>query len=246
METHKNLDLIWEKSFGGSVGIYKAPKKVVFTPALMKNLAISKMIDIRLISADFKESPVVFTPLLWLLLDSVSNIEFFGVYANNDEDFSDNSNQLDISPSFCVRKVLWSKHEDIYNFQNADDKKKYILGDNQVISNICFINSTHLPEITQLISKGIQIAENGLILQENLQTKLVYDEIKINVSDGRFYLNFSYKPRLLTNSALEEWIIKLRNCIDSLPLDIGYSPDDGFRISYELSFFDKISLFDRF
>ncbi|MBD2607976.1 hypothetical protein H6G81_26535 [Scytonema hofmannii FACHB-248] len=246
METPENLDLIWEKAVGGYVGIYKAQKKVIFTPTLMKNLAISKMMDVRLISADFKGSPVVFTPLFWLLLDSISNIEFFGVYSNNDEDFSDNSNNLDISPPFCIRKALWSKSEDIYNFQNADDKKKYILGENQVISNVFFIDSTHVPEITQLISEVIKITKNGLILQENLQNKLVYDEIKINVSDGRFYLNFSYKPHLLTNSALEEWIIKLCNCIDSLPLDIGYLPDGKFRMSYELSLFDKVSMFDRF
>ncbi|NJN10830.1 MAG: hypothetical protein HC815_23695 [Richelia sp. RM1_1_1] len=50
----------------------------------------------------------------------------------------------------------------------------------------------------------------------------------------------------MTNSALEEWIIKLSNSIDSLPLDIGYLPDDKFTMSYELSLFDKISMFDRF
>ncbi|MBW4504986.1 MAG: hypothetical protein KME64_00470 [Scytonematopsis contorta HA4267-MV1] len=244
METPKNLDLIWEKTFGGYVGIYKTPSKVVFTPALMKKLAISKMIDVKLISADFKENPVIFSPLLWLLFDSNFNMEFVGVYAN-DEDVRADSNS-DVSPSFCIRKVSWSKAEDIGNFQKAGDKKEYVLGENQVVSNVLFIDPIHFPEITQLISEAIHIAQNGINLQENLQSKLVYDEIKINVSDGRFYLNFSYKPCLMTNSTLEEWIINLRNCIGNLPLNIGYLPDDKFRMSYELSLFDKVSMFDRF
>jgi hypothetical protein len=212
----------------------------------MRNLAISKMVDVKLISADFKENIFFFYPLVWLLLDSVSNIKFIGVYATEDEDISDNSNRLDISPSFCIRKAFWSKSEDVSNFQHADDKKKYILGENQILSNVYFINSTHLPEIEQIISEAINITKNGLFLEKNTQSKLAYDEIKINISDGRFYLNFSYKPHLLTNSALEEWIIKLCNSIDSLPLDIGYLPDDKFTMSYELSLFDKISMFDRF
>ncbi|MDJ0674654.1 MAG: hypothetical protein QNJ36_04510 [Calothrix sp. MO_167.B42] len=248
MEAPENLDLMWEKTFGGHVGIYKPRKKVRFTPTLMRNLAISKMVDVKLISAEFQENTFWFEPLVWLLFDSVSNIEFIGVYATDtdNEDISDNSSKLDICPSFCIRKSSWSKSEDIYNLQHADDKKKYILGENQIYSNVFFIDSTHLPEIEKIISEAIHLTKNGLLLEENIQSRLACTEITINVSDGRFYLNFSYKPHLLTNSALEEWIIKLRNSIDNLPLDIGYLPDDKFTMSYELSLFDKISMFDKF
>jgi len=246
MEKSKNLDLIWEKNFGGAVGIYKAPKKFIFTPALMKKLAISKMTDIRLISADFNKNTVFFTPLVWVLLDSGSRVEFFGVYAtemSTDEGTSDNSSELETSPNFCIKKAFWSKSEDIEKFQLADDKKKYILGETQTLSNMIFINSTHCLEATQLIEEAILVTKHGVTLQEN-QNKSAYDEIKINVSDGRFYLNFAYHPGAVTNNILEKWIFKWRNCIDRLPLDIGYLPDDQIRISYELSLFDKISMFD--
>jgi hypothetical protein len=247
MEKPKSLDLIWEKNFGGAVGIYKTPKRFAFTPALMKNLAISKMTDVRLISADFNEDTVIFTPLVWLLLDSGSSLEFFGVYASelsNDEGVSDSSTELESLPDYCIKKAFWSKSEDIEKFQLADDKKKYILGDTQTLSNIIFLKSTHCLEATQLISEAIQMTKHGLSLQEN-KNESTYDEIKINVSDGRFYLNFAYHPTVVTNNILEEWIFKWRNCIDNLPLDIGYSPDEKIRISYELSLFDKISMFDR-
>lgn len=247
METPKNLDLIWEKNFGGAVGIYKPQKKIVFTPALMKKLAISKMIDVILISADFNEAPVVFTPLVWLLLDSGSSVDFFGVYAtelSKNESDSDRSSELENLPDFCIKKAFWSKSEDIKKFQLADDKKKYVLGETQTLSNMIFINSVHCPETMQLIEEAIQVAKHGLSLQEN-QNKSAYEEIKINVSDGRFYLNFSYHPSVVTNNILEEWILKWRNCIDKLPLDIGYSPDEKIRVSYELSLFDKVSMFDR-
>lgn len=247
MEQPKNLDLIWEKTFGGALGIYIAPKKVVFTPGLLKKMAISKMIDVTLISADFNENTVFFTPLIWLLLDYGISVEFFGVYAtesSEDECVSDSGSELGNLPNFCIKKAFWSKLEDLKKFQMASDKKKYILGESQTISNIIFIESTHCLEATQLISEAIQVSKHGLSLQEN-QKESEYEEIKINISDGRFYLNFAYHPGVLTNSTLEEWILKWRNCIDKLPLDIGYLPDGKIRISYELSLFDKISMFDR-
>ncbi len=247
MEKPKNLDLIWEKNFGGAVGIYKVPKKVVFTPALMKSLAISKMTDVRLISADFNENTVFFTPLVWLLLDSSSSVEFFGVYAteiSKDEGVSYSSSELETLPDFCIKKAFWNKSEDIKRFQLADDKKKYVLGETQTLSNMIFIKSTHCVEATQLISQAIQMTKDGLSLQE-YQNESVYDEIKINVSDGRFYLNFAYHPAVVKNNILEEWIFKWRNCIDKLPLDIGYLPDEKIRISYELSLFDKVTMFDK-
>ena len=247
MEKPKNLDLIWEKNFGGAVGIYQAPKKVVFTPGLMKNLAISKMTDIKLISADFKENTVFFTPLVWLLLDSGSSVEFFGVYdteLSKDDGVSDRSSELETLPDLCIRKAFWNQSEDIKNFQFADDKKKYILGEIQTLSKIIFINSTHCIEAPHLVSEAIQMAKNGLNLQEN-KNESVYDEIKINISNGCFYLNFAYHPGVVTNNILEAWIFKWRNCIDKLPLDIGYLPDEKIRISYEISLFDKFTMFDR-
>jgi hypothetical protein len=238
MDTSKILDIVWEKNNGGYIGFYKPQKKVVFTPSLMKNLAISKMIDIKLISADFNDISATFTPSTWLLFDSISNVDFFGVYTNDEASYG--------NPSFCIRKSSWNKLEDINNFKNADDKKKYITGETQIISNIFFVDSVLLPEITQLIIEGNRIAHNGLFLQENIQNNLHCDEVKINISDGRFYLNLSYKPNLMNNSVLEDWIIKLRDCINNIPLDIGYLPDGTFRISYELSLFDRLNMFDRF
>jgi hypothetical protein len=247
MEETQNLDLVWEKFFGGVSGIYKPSPRIIFTPALMKKLAFSKMTDITLISAYFNKNPLLFYPLIWLLLDTGSSMSFFGVYATDtseDESVSDSRSELDNLPDFCIKKTFWSKSEDITNFQRADDKKKYILGETQTRSNMIFINSTHCLETTQLISEAIQMTKYGLKLYEE-RSNSIYDKIKINVSDGRFYLNLSYHPSVVKNIILEEWIIKWCNCIERLPLDLGCVPDEKIRISYELSLFDKISMFDR-
>lgn len=248
MTTIKNLDLTWEKIVGGAFGVYKVPKKIVFTPTLMKRLAIAKMTDVSLISADFHETPIIFAPRLCLLLDFFSRLEFFGVYdadVSTNEDASDSINELKDLPDFCIRKVWWNKAEDIENFQIADDKEQYILSDKQTLSNVIFIKSTQVPEIPQLISEAIRLARHGLELHEQPRTEPPYYEVNLNVSDGGYRFDFAYAPGLLENSILEEWIIKWRNCIDDLPLDIGYLPDEKFRISYELSLFDQISIFGR-
>jgi hypothetical protein len=184
---------------------------------------------------------------LWLLLDHrASSLEFLGVYATefpNKEDANNIPNGEDNVPSFCIRKSLWNRSEDIANCQLADNKEEYIIGKKQTFSQVIFINSRQVPKLTELILEVVEITKNGLKLQENIYKQSPYNEIKIYISEGSFDLNFAYKPYLMTNSLLEEWIIKWRNCIDGLPINIGYSPDEQFRMSYELSLFDQIQLF---
>jgi hypothetical protein len=67
-------------------------------------------------------------------------------------------------------------------------------------------------------------------------------EANLSISDDGFHYDFIYSPHLLKSSILEEWILKLRNSINNLPLDIGYLPDGNFRISYENSLFEQIQM----
>ena len=84
-----SFDLIWEKSFGNKIGFYKPVPRKIFTPSMMKKLAVAKMTSIKLISANFKENPIIFEPLLWILLDCSDLLEFNGIYTSeyfdNDE-----------------------------------------------------------------------------------------------------------------------------------------------------------------
>lgn len=151
MKIFDTFDIVWEKTSEGTVGFYKSLPKKLFNPTMMKNLAIAKMTNIKLISAYFKEQPVVFSPVLWVLFDSSDSLEFIGVYASecldNYEDISSDNNELYLLPSVCIRKAFWNKSEDLKQFNSADNKKQYILGENQTISNIYFFNYEQIPLI---------------------------------------------------------------------------------------------------
>lgn len=100
-------------------------------------------------------------------------------------------------------------------------------------------------EVSDNFTCGLNFKESST--RESITDISNYDLIQINIPDGRFYLDFAYRPNLMTNNIIENWIIKWRKYIERLPLEIGYSPDEKFRISYNLSLFDQINfLIDKF
>jgi len=243
MTKNQNLNLIWEKAYCGKGGIYKSSKKLVLTPTLLKRLAISKMTDVTLISADFQDNCVLFSPHVCLLLDFSSRLEFFGAYVADTSEEKNTNDKIDELPSLCIRKCFWSKSEDIEKIQLAEDKEEYILGEKQTLSNIIFLNSAKFPEVVQLMAEAIQLARHGIGFQEQHRSNAFYYEVNLDVTDNGFCCNFAYNPYRLTNSVLEAWIVKWHKCIGNLPHDIGYVPDDKFRMSYKLSLFDQVSKF---
>lgn len=245
--SNKSLTLGWEKNFSGETA-FLMPIKRIITPVLSKKIAISKMIDINLISGEFGQSPISFSPLLGLLMDASSSIIFFGVYMSDalelrlDSDLTTRNNENNNSPAICVRKATWNKNRDLENLKLADDKIQYLLSDSHMSCNVLFLDVNQGKTILNSIIQIVKTWKNGLTFESHTPKEIEYEQIRIAISAESFDLNFSYNPYLINSAIWEDLRVNLCKNIDELPVDIGYSPDKKIRVSYQLSLLEQIGI----
>lgn len=247
----KSLNLKWEKAAKNSnITAVLTSRKKRITPVILKKIAISKMTDVNLISAEFNQLPVSFCPIFSVLMDTSSSLTFFGVYAADFLEVNLESENITIdkehiaeyinSPLICVRKAVWNKDKDIENFRLADDKIQYVLGASQIDSDTLFLDLNQGESILKSIIQIAKLWINGLAFEKSTQNKTVYDRIKITISEGGFYLDFSYYPYIMTNHTWESWLDKWCKYFDKFPMSTGYVPDESFKISYQSSLLEQI------
>ena len=71
----------WEKNSGNENAIIHQSRILKRSHARLKAIAVKKMTDVWLISAEFEGEPKVFERLLWVLIEKDAGMEFFGIYS---------------------------------------------------------------------------------------------------------------------------------------------------------------------
>lgn len=236
------MDLIWEKTKDGIFAHYQEMGKMPHRH-LLEQIALSKILDVTIISAKFHEIPAVFEPLVLLLLNYGSRLEFFGAYDSSYElDESDNL------PSLCCRKVTWNKRDDWESFKASDKKSNYLLTNKQLSSEICFLKAEQQSTFDSLASDLLDIVHLGAKFEEveREQVQVSCDDIKLKVVDELLDFSCLYNPYIVACQAIEDWIPKWRSCFEKLDSSAGYMPDSStIRISYNLSFFDYLEIWKK-
>ena len=233
------MDLIWEKTKDGTFAHYQEIGKMLPRP-LLKQIALSKILDVKIISAKFHEITAVFEPQVLLLLDHVSRLEFFGIYDSSYE--SDESDNL---PFLCCRKVTWSKRDDWESFNAADKKSNYLLTDKQLVSEIFFLNTEQQSNFESLTSDILEIFCRGVKFEEVEREQVSCRDIKLKVVSSLGFSCF-YHPYSVACQAIEDWIDEWRSCFEKLDSSAGYTPDSStIRISYNLSFLDYLEIWKK-
>ena len=234
-----DLDIIWEKTKDGTFAYYQEMGKIL-PRRLLKQIALSKILDVKIISAEFHEISAVFEPQVLLLLDGVSRVEFFGTY-----DSSDESDESDNVPSLCCRKVTWSKRDDWESFNASDKKSNYILTDKQLVSEICFLNTEQQSNFESLTSDILEIFCRGVKFEEVEREEVPCRDIKLQVFSLPSF-SCSYHLFGVECQVIEGWIPKWRSCFEKLDSSAGYMPDSSkIRISYNRSFFDYLEIWKK-
>ena len=72
--------ILWEQTSDGSPAQLGKLPRVTKSGLLLKGVAIAKMVDVSLISAEFDDIPVVFEPKVEVFLDEGTAAEFMAVY----------------------------------------------------------------------------------------------------------------------------------------------------------------------
>ena len=233
------MDIIWEKTKDGTFAQCQYLSKVRSYLPFLKQTALSKILDVTIISAEFHEIPVVFVPQVLLLLDRGSQLEFFGAYISSDMSRENNSDSL---PSFCCRKVTWDQRDDYESFKASDNKSNYILTDKQLVSEICFLNTEQQSTFDILASEILDIVRLGTKFEEVERKQVPCNDIKLKVVDG--FLDFSclYTPYTAACQAIEDWIPNWCSCFEKLYYSACYMPDSTIHIGYNYSFFDRVKM----
>jgi hypothetical protein len=201
-------------------------------------IAISKMMDVEIISAEFNEYPVVFEPWVLLLHNSEPSVELFGAYIRGFE-------KEKSEPDICIRYAFWSRDKDQKQYEASLDKRAYVLSDSQMQAKTVFGTVKEYQNIYNLADEIERLVVEGFKLQPCNRDDRQNGYFRIKIM-GRFEttadLDLSYNPRRLQNRTFEEWTNRWRAAFQSLDFNSGKVPEHGTRISYTMSFPERLEM----
>ena len=143
--------LPWETGPKGKTGYTSPTRLVLKKPGLnLKLIAISKAFDVSVISSDFRGQPCVFEPWILLLVDKKIEFVFAGAYRRA---FGAKSGE----PQMCVRFCRWQEADDYEGYDQADDKRAYILSDAQVRTQMRFLDTAGQSDLVSLVKEADEV-----------------------------------------------------------------------------------------
>lgn len=231
-------NVLWEQTSNGSPARLSKPPRLKRSGLLLKRVAVAKMVEVSLISAEFDGIPVVFEPKVEVFLDEGSAAGFMGVYQSgypSDEEYKE-------LPSLCLRISRWNRNSDFRQFNEAQDKKHYIESDKQVKSQILFTTLKADSEIDELTTEIIDIFRRGVALEAVNRTQERWHEIRCKVVDDAAAYTVSYTPFSAKNERVERWITKWRSYFQQVSTKKQVPSDNGCRVSYNLSLRERLAI----
>ena len=203
----------------------------------LKMIAVSKMMDVSVISGDFRSETVVFVPWIKLLIDCKSSLKFYGAY------MSAYIKETRDAPDICLRTCSWEQAEDDVQYEGAANKIMYILSDKQLKAKITFATLRNFREIKQLIDDAITMGSRGLALKDCQRKNPTWMKLDCEMVShySPWSAKFSYYLSDFRNDIFENWVSCWHTTLDGIDLLHASSPDGTVRISYDMSLPERIS-----
>lgn len=243
--------LAWERVVDGTHAQLLESKPTRVPGATLLLLAEEKMQGILLISARFGGQFVLFQKLLDVYIDKGNDAEYLGIYAS-EAYFSENEegvreeaqsnipqNEVQPPPVFCLRRATWDKKKDAHYFWAAENKKTYVMSEQQIDSRIQFFSeepafATMLQELRLTIQEGIAVTP---VERESPFSMLTFQ------LQERMDFSLSYVLSKYECANLERWLQRWRQWISTIAYTAGSLPDHGCTVSYGRSVFEIIESF---
>lgn len=229
-------ELAWEITVDGKHAelVYGYESQPTF--GILKKIAMSKMQEVDLISADFGEGIHLFYPSIAVLLDGGREMEFIGVYEATDLETPDSMN-------ICLRYCSWDGRVDLEQLTLSVNKADYIRNSQQVKSKSLFISSRINAEIVTAIQTAILLSKKGAtttIREDNVDNP-GWEYIIFSIGNDVSEYKVSYNCFVLKNSEIESWIDQWSSLLKNL-VDGGKSTvlTAKYRISYKASLWDLL------
>ncbi|MHC4633461.1 MAG: hypothetical protein ACYS9C_19620 [Planctomycetota bacterium] len=229
-------NLPWERNADGSYAELKSDLLPLKRAGLgLKLLAIAKMMDVSVISANFNGHPVVFQPWVTVAIDCKTSLNFYGCYQLGYE-------REEGKPDLCMRTCSWEQINDYEQFEQAKNKQEYVLSDKQLEVKSIFTTISDHQEVATLCDEVISMNLRGLSLEhcQRDRNKCIELNCEIVSPSMPWSTSFAYNPRRFRNNLFEEWLSRWQSCFDGICFSAGFIPDKGSRISYKVSFLERI------
>ena len=206
----------------------------------LKDLAIQKMTDVSVISAEFDGEIRAYEPKFWTLLDYYdSKLEFYGVYFSIDS--VENNDPI---PTLCLRKAFWKRQNDKAQMFMNRDYDKYILSSKHAFVKTLFTTATEVVDIIELISEINSYVPNQLSVKNQCRENNAWYYLRVKLYDEELVFDIGYCPLVREEPILEEKIHRWKECFMKLDFDNGVIPDEGsYQISYDESILERLSVY---
>ena len=239
MNKYHECQLEWEQLRNGEPVILRSAISEIKRPgAALKNVAITKMVDISSISALFGNDLLVFEPWISVLLDLGETITFYGAYALA---FPVEDDRYDL-PRICVRSCSWNMREDYSRFEQASDKQAYIWSSAQVKIDLSFgLSSTYVP-IAALASDLSKLIEKGLCRRTISRSDMPWHKVSVDINSDFFHWKYAYSPLASIVDGLESWLKEWQETLMNLRMEMDSVQAANCKISYRPSMIDRMSI----
>jgi hypothetical protein len=234
----------WEQTADGVlVQLKNSQRPITKGNFMLKRVALAKMTDITLLSADFHGDVVLFEPRVSVLLDMSSHVEFRGLYQIHADREEQQEAPVQSLPSLALRQATWIRDDDFKHFNGAANKRAYIEGTQQVHSRITFTTPELQPEIYQLLEDARNLVRNGLKMEPAHNSNFQREETRFCVDDEELRFTLLYLPHIRQSLALDGWIEQWIQSFARVDFSGGIMPDHGCSISYTHSLMELLSRF---
>lgn len=197
----------------------------------MKRIALAKIADITLMSAEFGGDKIVFEPWVSLLVDAGSTVKFLGVYRLAFESDEDSATR----PNLCWRRSTWNRDIDHEQLAEATDLRTYLTGDTQISSAIAFTRMAVQPALTDLIEQTITTFAHGMTITAAERAEMTWQTLRLDIADDRLICTIDYSPLLARSEQVETWAQTWIEYLDKLDAYETIQPDADIAVSYRRS-----------
>lgn len=201
----------------------------------LKRIALAKLTDITLLSAEFHGEQVVFEPWICLLVDTGDKALFLGAYRPSFEAEGDTS----ALPDLCWRRSEWIRDVDTAQIGNAEDRRAYLAGDSQIKSDIHFTRLDREPAFATLVDGSLATFARGVTVEPLRRPDSNWKRISVDVADDLVAFHLDYSPLLTQSPTIETWAAQWLSTFPTLSATI--EPDGDIVLSYRRSLHELLA-----
>lgn len=228
---------IWDRLGDGQVAQWRRPGcRWDKHGALVRGVALAKVDELALISAEFGGEPAVFDRRLRITTEGAETIRsvalFLPSYASSGS-----------TPTAAVRRATWEREKDRSSFEMATSKRQYLESVQSIDSQIGFVVAE--PLIMDIWAATEDACRAGVpLVKTKLNVGQELERVAIEISFDTFCLQLGFSPRVVAAPALEPLVGRWRAEIDTLMATSGVIPDEGTcHVSYDASVWERIARF---